>query len=396
MALAVLAWVLVAAGRPACTYTARPGMPLQARLDALRPGDVLCLRAGTYSEGLSLGQSGAPGRPITLRSFPGEEAVLEGTGREWKYPIDLGGDPTARRPGAGHWVIEGLTVTNWRREGAAGYGVVCWYGCEDLTLRNLRISGVETAVKLLGGVRGVLVEGITATGLTGGGFDCGARLDSGELLGCEDVVVRNFKALHARGGDDTAIDGFAVEHGRRITIEDSVAKGFPGDGFDLKSDDTRLRRVTSIAPSRNGIKLWGRRAEVEDSVSIDSGREALVLAPGGVYRIANSTFGGVRARSYTVIVGYKAKVYSELVFIGNEVFNNNPANTGQLVYIEATVTAMIGGNTFFNPYRLDCVVNYRRCFAAHQIPGPWSSGGDRYGEPSVLKEGRLERLRTRL
>ncbi len=56
----------------------------QAVIDRLRPGQTGCLRAGRYDGrgapgyAARFGHGGRPGRPLTLRSFPGERATLRG------------------------------------------------------------------------------------------------------------------------------------------------------------------------------------------------------------------------------------------------------------------------------------------------------------------------------
>jgi parallel beta-helix repeat protein len=75
------------------------------------PGDTVLLRGGTYSRPLVPARSGAPGAPITFRSYPGETAVLSS--------ID---SPAIRLVNRSHVAIEGLTVRDvlgWGRlEGA--------------------------------------------------------------------------------------------------------------------------------------------------------------------------------------------------------------------------------------------------------------------------------------
>jgi len=44
---------------------------------ALAPGDTLYLRGGIYREAITLGVEGADGAPITIRSYPGELAVID-------------------------------------------------------------------------------------------------------------------------------------------------------------------------------------------------------------------------------------------------------------------------------------------------------------------------------
>lgn len=48
---------------------------------SLAPGETGCLRAATYREHVTLRRGGAPGQPLTLRSYPGERAKL--LGRLW-------------------------------------------------------------------------------------------------------------------------------------------------------------------------------------------------------------------------------------------------------------------------------------------------------------------------
>jgi hypothetical protein len=85
----------VAANGP-CSRTAGPGDSPQRLIDALGPGDVGCLRAGTYRvRALRFGHGGRPGAPLTLRSFPGERARLEV--RDWIYVPEGSDHVTLRR-----------------------------------------------------------------------------------------------------------------------------------------------------------------------------------------------------------------------------------------------------------------------------------------------------------
>ncbi len=61
----------------------RPWKTIRHALTQLAPGDTLYLRGGTYYENVYLALAGTPQRPITLCSFPGEQAVLDGGWREF-------------------------------------------------------------------------------------------------------------------------------------------------------------------------------------------------------------------------------------------------------------------------------------------------------------------------
>ena len=58
------------AGSPYATF--------QKLAHSLGPGQVGCLRGGTYKENVEVNANGAPGAPITIQSFPGERATFLG------------------------------------------------------------------------------------------------------------------------------------------------------------------------------------------------------------------------------------------------------------------------------------------------------------------------------
>src|SRR5262245_59903337 len=60
-----------------------PWKTLNHALARLKPGDTLSLRGGTYHEHATVTLSGTADRPITLRSYPGELAILDGGFREF-------------------------------------------------------------------------------------------------------------------------------------------------------------------------------------------------------------------------------------------------------------------------------------------------------------------------
>jgi len=70
------------------------------------PGDILVLRAGTYTEGVNIWKSGLEGAPITLKAQEGEVATIDGGS---SYAIgEFGGNSW--------WVIEGLRLISTSSE----------------------------------------------------------------------------------------------------------------------------------------------------------------------------------------------------------------------------------------------------------------------------------------
>jgi hypothetical protein len=64
--------------KPFCTITRGLRGASASPTSTLQPGDVLTLRGGTYVEAVMVrGFARAPGQEITIRSFPGERAVID-------------------------------------------------------------------------------------------------------------------------------------------------------------------------------------------------------------------------------------------------------------------------------------------------------------------------------
>lgn len=61
----------------------KPWKTLQHAIEKSTPGITLYLRAGVFYEHVSLTKSGEPSKPITIRSYPGELAILDGGVREF-------------------------------------------------------------------------------------------------------------------------------------------------------------------------------------------------------------------------------------------------------------------------------------------------------------------------
>ncbi len=62
---------------------AKPWKTITHGIKQLKPGDTLCLRGGTYYEHVTITLAGAKEKPITIRSHPGELAVLDGGLRDF-------------------------------------------------------------------------------------------------------------------------------------------------------------------------------------------------------------------------------------------------------------------------------------------------------------------------
>jgi hypothetical protein len=135
----------------------RPFRTVQRLANALRPGEVGCLHAGTYRREidgpyvLRLAHGGAPGAPITIRSAPGERAKLRGI--------------VFVPHGADHVTLSGLRLDG-RRPRAGEAPVSVQIMARDTTLEDSDVTnhGVRSCVLLgsngrWGGARATVISG---------------------------------------------------------------------------------------------------------------------------------------------------------------------------------------------------------------------------------------------
>ena len=73
----------------------RPWHTVNHALRGRLPGDTVYLRGGTYYEHVVVPVSGAEDKPVTLRSFPGEMAIIDGGLREFQLTPETAWKPLA-------------------------------------------------------------------------------------------------------------------------------------------------------------------------------------------------------------------------------------------------------------------------------------------------------------
>ena len=144
------------AGAP--TVTATPADDLQALFDAMGPGTVLELADGTYDvEGLEISVEGTSDSPIVVRGASRDGVVLQTTGRVL-YLIETS-----------HLIVENLTLQGSGVDSgtdASSQGIALWNGYvqENITIRNVTITGVDQGIVASGTTYGMLIYECILTG----------------------------------------------------------------------------------------------------------------------------------------------------------------------------------------------------------------------------------------
>lgn len=123
----------------------KPWRTLAHALKRLHAGDTLYLRGGVYYENVYLALAGTKNAPITLRSFPGERAVLDGGLREFfENPADCW-EPFAK--GGKNEYRSKKTYPNLREVlgsfGDSMIGLQTYYHAQDLRADNELIDWLD-------------------------------------------------------------------------------------------------------------------------------------------------------------------------------------------------------------------------------------------------------------
>ena len=147
---------------PAATRTVNPGdggARIQKLLDAAAAGDVILFRNGTYNvDELTVKRSGSESRPIYIRGESRDGVKLVDPTNRVLYLVN-----------ASNLVIEDLTLQGSGADSgtvASSRGVQIWNGYEAqrITLRRLRIVGVDQGIVGSGSMAGLLVYDNTLVG----------------------------------------------------------------------------------------------------------------------------------------------------------------------------------------------------------------------------------------
>src|SRR3712207_5653199 len=106
-----------------CTTVLQPGGGLQVAINAANPGDVICLRAGEYTNSGAINlRSGSPTQArITIKGYPGESATIRAAIEH------LDGDAPA--------TLDGLKINSH----GASHASIRWWG-DDLTVRYVSVT----------------------------------------------------------------------------------------------------------------------------------------------------------------------------------------------------------------------------------------------------------------
>jgi hypothetical protein len=115
---------------------ALPWRTIQHAADELMAGDTVSVRGGRYHERVEPYESGSSNAPIVFRAFPGEAAILDGTG-----VVMTENDGLFELHGVSHIEIRGFQVVN-----SGGSGILVSYSTNILVSGNTSSNTVQSGV----------------------------------------------------------------------------------------------------------------------------------------------------------------------------------------------------------------------------------------------------------
>jgi parallel beta-helix repeat protein len=224
-----------------------PFRTAQALANALQPGQVGCLRAGTYAGGLRFGHGGSAGAPLVVRSDPGESALITGRvyvprGSDYVTVADLSLDSAVQSEGqlpsptinANDATFEGDDVTDEHTGICFLVGGETWGAANSTTIADNRIHdcGVLPAANHN---HGIYVEDATNTVIAGNLIDHNA--DRGiqlypQSIGAVitgNVISENGEGIIFSGEGGVSSNDNVVEHNLIVNslIRDDVESWYP-------------------------------------------------------------------------------------------------------------------------------------------------------------------------
>jgi hypothetical protein len=248
---------------------AAPWRTIQKAANTLAPGNTACIRGGVYSEVVTVNVSGSAGGGfITFLSYPGEQAILDGT----SLTVPLGWGPMIRIENKSYIVIQGLELRNYRSsvKNHSPIGIFVTGFGDHIELRGNKVHHIETNYtgKSGGDAHGIAVYGTAAPQAITNVVIDGNEVYSNKLGSSESLVVNG------------NVDGFQITNN---SVHDNNNIGIDVIGFEGKSPDPVLDQARNGVVSGNLVynidsynnPAYGRERSA-DGIYIDGGRDTLV------------------------------------------------------------------------------------------------------------------------
>jgi parallel beta-helix repeat protein len=215
--------------------SASPWRTIQHAANAAIAGDTVYIHGGTYNEAVTVNVSGsASGGSITFQSYPGETAIVDGTG----LAVPSGQSGLINIVDRGYIKIVGLEIRNYSSSSTSNIPVGVWISGagSDIQLQHNHIHDIKTTVQ---GAPGCGANAANALGLAVYGTNATTALtritiDGNQLdhltLGCSESLTINGNV------QNWSVTNNVIHDNNNIGID---AIGFEGTSPDATTDRAR-------------------------------------------------------------------------------------------------------------------------------------------------------------
>lgn len=245
---------------------AAPWRTIQHAADTAVAGDVVCVRGGVYGERVSFSVSGAPGAPIRFRSYPGETAIVDGTG----LTVPAAETALLLITSQHDLIVQGFDVRNYRTStsGRVPVGIRIFGTAHDIELRDNIIHHIEHNGT---GANGTDAHGIAVHGTSGTQSVNHIVIEGNELYA---LKLGSSEALVLNGN----VENWSVTHNR---VHDSNNIGIDVIGFEGTAPANDQARNGVIADNEVfNIDTYGNPAYGTDRsagcIYVDGGADVII------------------------------------------------------------------------------------------------------------------------
>ena len=311
-----------------------PWRKVQKAADTAGPGQTVCVRAGVYKERVKINVTGsASGGPVIFQSYPGETAVLDGTG----LSVPSGWGPMVEIDNKSFITIQNFEIRNYRSSAKdhVPIGIFVTGSGDHIELRGNRVHNIETLYK---GSEGGDAHGIAVYGTAAPQALTNIVIDNNQLynlkLGSSESLVVNGNV------DGWQITNNLVHDNNNIGID---AIGFEGNSPDPAYDQARnglIRGNTVYNINSYGNPAYGTDRSA-DCIYVDGGTKTVIER-----NVAHNCNIGIELASE-----HAGKATSLITLRNNFVYNNTEmgiAIGGYDTERGSTQACVIANNTLYN------------------------------------------------
>lgn len=305
-----------------------PWRTIQHAVDNVNPGDTIMVRSGVYAEAVVVNASGTIGAPITLQSYPGETAVLDGSTLTNHDTALLTIDSQS------YLVIDGFELRNHASNNSndVPMGIFVSGDAHDITLSHHHIHHIENNQEADGNAHGIAVYGTEPSAAIHNLY-----IEDNDL---HDLKLGNSEALVLNGNvTDFVVSGNSVHDNDNIGID---LIGFEGTSPNSDTDQARdglvSKNVVYNIDTLTNPAYGGEQAAA--AIYVDGGTRIIIERN----RVYQSNFG------IEIASEHSGRATSEIIVRNNLIYQNHVAGLAMGGYDTqrgSTHHCTIVNNTFF-------------------------------------------------